>query len=244
MQCALKRQLRNRAMLAATLATALTAPALAQTSVSGPASALDGDSLSVSGLSVRLFGIDAPELKQTCSRAGTVWNCGEQAKAQLQSLVEGRQVHCVKKTIDDYGRAVSICSVEGVDLGKTMVSFGWAVSFSRYGTLYESDQLEAKTARLGIWDSDFELPQDYRARNRQAEYSPTRPAPVAQPARPARAPQTASFSGCVIKGNRNRRGQWIYHLPGMPYYGKTRAEEWFCTEAEAQAAGYRRAIVK
>jgi hypothetical protein len=48
----------------------------------------------------------------------------------------------------------------------------------------------------------------------------------------------------VIKGNRNRRGQWIYHLPGMPYYNVTRAEEMFCTEADAQAAGYRRAIVR
>lgn len=52
------------------------------------------------------------------------------------------------------------------------------------------------------------------------------------------------FSGCVIRGNRNRRGQWIYHLPGMPYYEATRPEELFCSEAEAQAAGYRRAIVR
>ena len=49
---------------------------------------------------------------------------------------------------------------------------------------------------------------------------------------------------CNIKGNRNRKGQWIYHVPGMPYYDQTRAEEVFCTEAEARAAGYRRAIVR
>ena len=49
---------------------------------------------------------------------------------------------------------------------------------------------------------------------------------------------------CAIKGNRSRRGDWIYHLPGMPYYEATRAEEIFCTEAQAQAAGYRRAIVR
>lgn len=42
----------------------------------------------------------------------------------------------------------------------------------------------------------------------------------------------------------SRRGEWIYHLPGMPYYNATRAEAYFCTEAEAQAAGYRRAIVR
>jgi hypothetical protein len=50
----------------------------------------------------------------------------------------------------------------------------------------------------------------------------------------------------VIKGNRSRRGEWIYHLPSMPYYGygQTRAEDIFCSEAEAQAAGYQRARVR
>jgi hypothetical protein len=51
-------------------------------------------------------------------------------------------------------------------------------------------------------------------------------------------------SGRGIKGNRNRKGQWICHLPGMPCHGRTRPEEVFCTEAEARAAGYRRAIVR
>src|SRR3546814_9625845 len=49
---------------------------------------------------------------------------------------------------------------------------------------------------------------------------------------------------CLIKGNHSQRGEWIYHLPGMPYYNATRAEAYFCTEAEAQAVRYRRAIVR
>jgi hypothetical protein len=49
---------------------------------------------------------------------------------------------------------------------------------------------------------------------------------------------------CLIKGNHSRPGNLIYHLPGMPYYDDTRAEAYFCTEAQAQAAGYRRAIVR
>ena len=47
-------------------------------------------------------------------------------------------------------------------------------------------------------------------------------------------------TGCVIKGNHSRRGERIYHLPGMPYYEQTVAEEMFCSEAQAAAAGYRR----
>ena len=41
----------------------------------------------------------------------------------------------------------------------------------------------------------------------------------------------------LIKGNASSK---IFHLPGGAYYDKTKAEAWFKTEAEAQAAGYRR----
>ena len=51
--------------------------------------------------------------------------------------------------------------------------------------------------------------------------------------------QARASGNCSIKGNRNRKGQWIYHVPGMPYYDRTRPEEIFCTEAEAGAAGKR-----
>ena len=57
----------------------------------------------------------------------------------------------------------------------------------------------------------------------------------------------ASGSGdCRIKGNISRKGMRIYHVPGGQSYAKTRidtakGERWFCTEAEARAAGWRRA---
>jgi len=51
--------------------------------------------------------------------------------------------------------------------------------------------------------------------------------------------------GCRIKGNISREGERIYHLPGGQYYAVTRidplkGERWFCSEAEARAAGWRR----
>ncbi|MFY8031968.1 MAG: hypothetical protein ACOVO5_09055 [Devosia sp.] len=54
---------------------------------------------------------------------------------------------------------------------------------------------------------------------------------------------------CDIKGNISpETGEHIYHLPGQKYYAKTRispgkGERWFCSEAEARAAGWRRAKV-
>ena len=51
-------------------------------------------------------------------------------------------------------------------------------------------------------------------------------------------------AGCRIKGNISSKGERIYHVPGGKWYDKTgidvsKGERWFCTEAEASAAGWR-----
>lgn len=52
---------------------------------------------------------------------------------------------------------------------------------------------------------------------------------------------------CRIKGNISiNTGEKIYHVPGQKYYIATRirsefGERWFCTEAEARSAGWRKA---
>lgn len=44
----------------------------------------------------------------------------------------------------------------------------------------------------------------------------------------------------TIKGNINSKGEKIYHMPNGQFYDVTKPEEWFATEEEAQAAGYRK----
>jgi len=78
------------------------------------------------------------------------------------------------------------------------------------------------------------------------------PAPAPAPAPTASRPNcnggcTSPPSGCNIKGNVSyNSGERIYHVPGQSYYYDTvinsrYGERWFCTESEAQAAGWRRA---
>lgn len=223
----------------ALLLAASPAPAVAQTT-SGTAVVIDGDSLSVGGRAVRLFGIDAPEGKQTCQRDGTSWACGEEAASQLKAIVDGHVVECSGRGVDQYGRILGVCTANGFELNGAMVEAGWATAYRSYSDDYVPQEVRAKAARVGIWNSTFVAPEEYRMSLRgEVPVPPKRPAQAARQARPSQ-----TFSRCVIKGNRNRRGQWIYHVPGMPYYEVTRAEEIFCTEAQAQAAGYRRAIVK
>ena len=209
--------------------------------VVGTPSVIDGDTLEVAGSRVRLFGIDAPEAVQKCVRNGQEWACGQASADHLSALIGGAAIQCIGSEVDTYGRLLAVCYVVGVDLNKTMVAQGWATAFRRYSDDYVSDETRARAAKLGVWSSSFMAPEDYRRAQSEAP-APARPHSP-QTLLSAPEPQR-SGSTCTIKGNRNRRGEWIYHLPSMPFYAQTRAEEMFCTEAQARAAGYRRAIVR
>ena len=227
-----------------TLAFAL--PALASANViEGTAEVIDGDSLRVGGTEVRLFGVDAPEYTQACFSNGAQVACGAMAKDALAGLIDGSRLVCTALETDTYGRTVARCRTSGVDVGNALVASGWATAFRRYGNDYVAAETRARAARAGIWQWDFQLPEDYRA-SLQASQAPAQTQRLARSETSARAQQRRFERGgmCLIKGNHSRRGDWIYHLPGMPYYDATSAEAYFCTEAQAQAAGYRRAIVR
>jgi len=239
----MRRGMKPLVLVIASVGLLASSPAGAQLIFSGTGHAKDGDSLTVEEREIRLFGIDAPEFDQTCQRDGTRWACGAEAANQLSAMVTGKTVRCEQVGTDRYDRMLARCRVGGTDINRTMVALGLAVAYRRYSSDYVSSEASAKGNRLGLWAGEFEIPADYRheeapAQTRRASNRATRKAPTSGNwARRASA-------NCNIKGNRNRKGQWIYHLPGMPYYDQTRPEEIFCTEAEAQAAGYRRAIVR
>lgn len=211
--------------------------------ISGTATALDGDSLTMGETQIRLHGIDAVEGVQTCQRGSITWNCGEDAAARLRQLIQGKQVTCTGRDTDQYGRMVSTCRAGAIDLADVMVRSGLAVALPQFSSDYLEAEERAKANRVGIWGSQFEMPAAYRAANPRQFNLASMPVVGRGSARSA-AKTSYSSKTCVIKGNRNRSGEWIYHLPGMPYYDVTRPEELFCSEAQAVAAGYRRAIVR
>lgn len=225
----------------------LTALALVQASdlvlppIYGVARSIDGDSLMVAQTSIRLYGIDAPEFDQICTRGGARWACGTEAAERLSRLVTGKDVTCVPVGRDQYQRLLARCSLLGTDVNRTMVQTGYAIAYRRYSSDYVSAEEQAKAAKRGIWAGEFEMPDAVRA---QAWAEPKGATDGSRSTRAKVRTVSGVAKGCVIKGNRSRRGEWIYHLPGMPYYAQTRAEDVFCTEREARAAGYRRAIVR
>jgi len=198
--------------------------------VTGAATVLDGDTLQVQDRKVRLFGVDAFEAEQTCADPrGEAYPCGGRATRYLSRLVAGQRVSCAGRNIDPYGRLVAVCRVGSTDLGAALVRAGHAVAFRRYSLDYVGEEQAARTAKAEAWAGRFVPPADYRVAARGETIAS------------AQRRETRPSGACVIKGNLSRRGDRIYHLPSDPYYGATRAEAMFCSSAQAEAAGFRRA---
>lgn len=127
---------------------------------------VDGDTLRLGEVTVRLAGLDAPERGQPCQRAdGTRFDCGEAAARQLASLVQRRGVSCSVVGRDRYARAVGVCHAEGRDLAEAMVASGWAIAVAegrRGPARYGVAEAQARSARHGLWDGRFETPERWR----------------------------------------------------------------------------------
>ncbi|GLK70319.1 thermonuclease family protein [Ancylobacter dichloromethanicus] len=130
--------------------------------LTGAVRVADGDSLEVAGERVRLDGVDAPELHQSCGEGAKEWPCGAEARAALEALVARGAVSCRPVDEDRYGRAVSVCSVDGADIGAALVRQGWAVAL---GLAYRAEERAAQAAGAGIWSGRFERPAEWRARH-------------------------------------------------------------------------------
>jgi endonuclease YncB( thermonuclease family) len=130
-------------------------------SVTGQADPIDGDSLGVGDEEVRLQGIDAPEWKQKCSRAGASWTCGLAARDELARVIGTSEVTCRISKRDVYGRLLGNCAANGRDLNAHMVASGMAVAYGAYN----GEQDAARSSKTGIWAGDFENPRDWRADN-------------------------------------------------------------------------------
>ncbi|QIB32876.1 thermonuclease family protein [Ancylobacter pratisalsi] len=136
--------------------------------LTGEVRVADGDSLEIDGTRVRIEGIDAPELHQSCGEAGARWPCGLRARAALEAVIgealaqQGGAVTCRPVDEDRYGRSVAVCEAGERDIGAVLVGQGWAVAT---GLSYAGEERAARAARAGIWAGPFEMPADWRGRH-------------------------------------------------------------------------------
>jgi endonuclease YncB( thermonuclease family) len=116
---------------------------------------MDGDTLTIAGVRVRMKGIDAPE-RDTPE--------GQAATAALARLVEGQAVTCELTGEQTSDRVVGYCFARGRDLQEAMVQSGHAAACPRYSIRYMEAEAGPRSARVGIWTTGYRVPEFCRAR--------------------------------------------------------------------------------
>ncbi len=147
--------------------------------IHGKAYVVDGDSLHIGRTKIRLIGIDAPEMDQSCQdEHAQSYRCGQMAKQVLQRLIRSRPVRCASDRRDQYGRRLAVCYVGQYNLNAEMVQRGWAVVYryrpkkrrnsqsnKQYNTPnYSAQAQRARLDRRGLWRGTFQLPWKWRRR--------------------------------------------------------------------------------
>ncbi len=194
-------------------------------SLEGRGIALSGDTLRVAKTTVGLAGIEAPLSGQTCQSAGSrSWHCDRAARSALVRLLDDGNVSCELSGRDDDGRQLATCHVGEKDIAAELVRGGHVFAESGLFAKYGSLESEARAAKAGVWSGEAARPADYRA---QKWANAKREAP----------------DGCPIKGN-VKGGRRLYVLPWSQDYervrvSRSRGERWFCSEGDAQAAGWK-----
>ncbi len=150
------------------------APAESRRIVGKVVSVADGDTLTVAPegagrVKVRLYGIDAPEVRHK-ETPGQPF--GQNARRALRALTLGRNVAVAIVDIDAHDRAVGVVYESGVDINLAMVREGWAWAYRRYlSAPYASEYLdaerEARAKHCGLWQQPNPSPPwEYRRRAR------------------------------------------------------------------------------
>lgn len=213
----------NALLLAAFCASPVSAADLV-----GRLSVVDGDTVDIHRsfgrtTRLRLIGIDAVETDQSCTtEQGAVFACGAWVTEQVRALYQGERARCSDEGLDRYGRTLSTCWVGGENINAALVASGLARTY-REDTTYATEEKAAQLFVRGLWAMRMEDPAVHRLTRIQGRHAPE--------------------VGCTIKGNISANGR-IYHMESDHSYDRTgirpeRGERWFCTEAEARAAGWR-----
>jgi endonuclease YncB( thermonuclease family) len=235
-------------LLLAILVTLLTSPGW----TAGPV-IKDGGTIQLAGTTYRLDGIDAPEFDQMCvDDHADPWACGVEARDRLARLIGKRDLRCRDLGADPATgkRRIGVCTLDGEDLNRMLVREGFALNLEPAAKgRFKADEAAAKDALAGLWKGCFVAPQEFRHWQKTAALlggscrsdKDRELREILFPDEPAMPP------GCAIKGKFALRARvtgnvGVYQLQACRgYAGLTKPDRWFCSEDDAQAAGFRKA---
>ncbi|MCJ1907053.1 thermonuclease family protein [Planococcus ruber] len=198
-------------------------------------SVIDGDTIKINfegkNQTVRYLLVDTPETNHPTIGKQPL---GAEATAENKRIIESGEVSIEFDEggrYDDYDRLLAYIYVDGESVQEQLLASGLArVAYiyppnTRYVEEFKEVEKQAREKEIGIWEySNYATDRGFNA----AAYGSSAPS----------AGQSYDKK-CNIKGNISRSGNKIYHMPGQSSYDQTNPEEWFCTEQEAQDAGFR-----
>lgn len=126
-----------------------------------PVKVIDGDSLEIGTIRIRLMGIDAPEYIQQCkNKKGKKYPCGITSKNHLKKLTDNADITCKIHKKDQYERNLCTCYKGDININAEMVRSGYAIPYLE--SPYKKEKEEAQQNKRGLWSGRFMQPRLFR----------------------------------------------------------------------------------
>ncbi len=132
-------------------------------SISSISRVISGDTLTLNGRIVKLFGVAAPDISQTCADgSGRGYKCGQQSVSWLSGWLADHEVKCHIINEDEKGLLTGVCMLGPYDIAAALINAGWAVADTKQTQIYIPYQNQALTNRRGLWQGEFYMPWDWK----------------------------------------------------------------------------------
>ncbi|HBC08651.1 MAG TPA: hypothetical protein DC046_13890 [Rhodospirillaceae bacterium] len=142
--------------------------------LAGRACVIDGETLMLGGKRrhtkceggdiVKLWGVAAFKLKQTCDHGGRAVLCGRYSAAMLQEKIKTAEIRCEEKATAFGGITIAECFVGADNINQHMVANGFALANRKDTERYTGYEAQAKAQNKGMWVTKFTPPWDYVGR--------------------------------------------------------------------------------
>lgn len=138
--------------------------------ISSVSRVVSGDTLTLGNQIVKLYGVAAPDISQTCADSlGRGYRCGQQSVSWLSGWLADNTIKCHILAKDDRGVLIGVCMLGPYDIGAALINSGWAVADIRQTQIYLPYQNQALSNRRGLWQGEFYMPWDWqKIQNRKA----------------------------------------------------------------------------
>ena len=139
--------------------------------LSGPARAIDADTLEFGFKRIDLWGADAMNRFQKCRVNNQSTACGAEAWQVTANLLLATPIRCEVRGKSRYHRNMAVCrNANGVDIGQSLIGRGMAVARTKQMPEYGPVEDRARQARTGIWAGEFIDPLKWRIGDRLPEH--------------------------------------------------------------------------